>query len=43
MRNYETVAGKDVNTKSEEAAALGAITKLRLAKTQQNEKAQCVL
>jgi hypothetical protein len=38
MRSCETVASKDVNTKAEEVAALGAVTELRLAKTRQTEK-----
>jgi hypothetical protein len=38
MKSYETAAGKDVNTEAEEATALGAVTELRLVKTQQTEK-----
>jgi hypothetical protein len=35
---YEMVIGnKDVNTEAEKSTALGAITKQRLVKTQQNE------
>jgi hypothetical protein len=34
----QSVAGKDVNAEAEESSALGAVTKLRLAKTKQNEK-----
>jgi hypothetical protein len=34
---------KDVNTEAEEAMALEAVTRRRLVKMQQTEKAQCVL
>jgi hypothetical protein len=33
----QSVAGKDMNTEAEEPPALGAVTKLRLVKTQQTE------
>jgi hypothetical protein len=41
MRSYETPLCKDVNTKAEEATALGAVTKQRLVETQQTEETVC--
>jgi hypothetical protein len=39
----QLVAGKDVNTEAEKSLLLEAVTKQRLAKSQQTEKNQCVL
>jgi hypothetical protein len=39
----DSVAGKDMKTEAEESAALGAVTKQRLTKTRQTEKASCIL
>jgi hypothetical protein len=39
----QSVAGKDVNTVTEESVVLKAVTKQRLAKTYQTEKTYCLL
>jgi hypothetical protein len=39
----QSPANKDVNTETEEATVLEAVTRRQLVKTQQNEKISCVL